>query len=143
MAMETSRWPGLLSLILSSVCLVPQSYLHIEIIRKNRRRCHLKSVMAMHIATTFNTIYILWTIWLSVYSVSSTRDTFSVTICGFYFFGGVWLLFAKVSIYLFYIIRLYDILGKTAYRYDPKLLFSLCILLLILWCASCGYAIYI
>ena len=141
MVLETARWPGLLSLIMSAICLIPQLYLHIEIIKKNRQRCHMKSVIAMHIATIFNTMYVVWTIALSLYSVSSTPDTFSVTICGFYFFGGVWLLFAKVSIYLFYIIRLYDILDKTAYRYDPKLLFWLCIVLLILWCGSCGYAI--
>ena len=133
-----SKWPGLASLILSAICLIPQIYLHIGIIRYNRKRCHVKSVMAIQTAAFFNTMYIIWTLSLSAYSVSTTPETFNVTICSFYFFGGVWLLFAKVSIYIFYITRLYDILDKTAYRYDPKLLWWLCMILLICWCSSCG-----
>ena len=140
--METSRWPGSSSLILSSMCLIPQLYLHIEIFKNNLHRCGMKSVIMALVAITFNSMYIVWMVVLSVYSVSSTSDTFDVIICGFYFFGGVWLLFAKVSIYLFYIIRLYDILDKTAYRYEPKLLLWLCIILLIAWCASCGYVFH-
>ena len=137
------RYPGFLSLGLCVICLIPQSYLHCSIIKNNVKRCRLRSVIAIQIAAFFNSMYIIWTLWLSVYSVSSNKDTFDVIYCSYYFFNGVWLLLAKVSIYLFYIIRLYDILGKTAYRYNPKLLSFLCIALTILWFASCGPATYV
>eukprot|EP01084_Bolivina_argentea_P242174 406349_1 len=139
-----SRYPGMVALILTSICLVPQTILLLVIVYKNRKLCKTKSIIIAQCVAIFNECYILWIFWLSIYGVSkSYTTTFDASICFYYFNAAIWLLLSRLTIYLFYIVRLHEIFHTTAWSYKPSLLIAIFILFLLLWFAAVGPMIYL
>eukprot|EP01083_Nonionella_stella_P076295 207849_1 len=117
--------PSLFSLVLASLCLLPQSYFHFKIVQNNVSKCGLASVMACQCTAFFNTCYICWWLWLSILSISiHDPSSFKYEYCIYNFCGQLFLLFSKLSIYMFYILRLRVMFGSSIYQYNPKLLCS-------------------
>eukprot|EP01083_Nonionella_stella_P241377 842973_1 len=136
------RTPGLISLIVSSLVLLPQLFLQYKIIQKNAKRCHVPSIKACHCAIFCSTCFIISGNFVSRYCLTDDTASFDVSYCLIHYSSGFLLLFSKISMFLFYIFRLRDIFSETVLAYTSDKLTSVMVLLITLYIVATGAPMY-
>eukprot|EP01083_Nonionella_stella_P106319 306609_1 len=110
-----------LSIVTITTCTMIAIFIHLYIHTRDRgRRQKSKSIRIAYAAISFYIFYGLNIIILSIYNIATNEETFSPYICLFTVPHPLYFTVAKILMFLFYLIRLYNIFQGTSDAFSKR-----------------------